>query len=240
MPASVQGMTPLVSVIVPVRNGMPFLLEALASIQAQPAGPLEILVVDGGSTDGSRAAAAAHPAVRLIDQEGRGLAAARNQGLAQARGEVIAFLDADDRWAAGWLRAALDCLHADPACAAVLGQMVRFLQPGVELPPGYGSAWLDRPAPGYTPGALLARRAVFDQVGQFDDTLTVGCDSDWFARALDAGIAINHLPVVMLYKRIHAGNLSAQVATYRRELLTVARRSLVRRNIIPAGQDAAC
>jgi len=222
----------LVTVIVPARNAMPFLPEALASIVAQEVAGMEILVVDGASTDGSREAAAAFSQVRLIEQAGRGLAAARNSGLAAAQGNLIAFLDADDLWPAGSLAARLDYLTQHPGCAGVSGQVVRFLQPGTPPPPAYAEGWLGQPVPGYTQGALLARRALFEQVGGFDETLTVGCDSDWFARVQDGGYPLAMLARVVLRKRIHATNLSADVAGYRRELLTVTRRSLARRGML--------
>jgi glycosyltransferase involved in cell wall biosynthesis len=233
-------MPPLLSVIVPARNAMPYLPEALASIRAQAAPRLEIVMVDGASSDGSREAAAAFPGVRMIDQAGLGLAAARNSGLAAARGDLIAFLDADDLWPAGSLAGRVAYLAQHPDCAGVSGQVVRFLQPGTRLPPAYAGDWLDQPVPGYTPGALLARRSVFEQAGPFDPNLTVGCDSDWFARAIDQSINLVIAPQITLHKRIHEGNLSAQIATYRRELLTVARRSLQRRGILsPGGEQAA-
>ena len=231
---------PLISVIVPARNAMPYLPEALASIRAQAESRLEILVVDGASSDGSREAVAAFPQARLIEQVGLGLAAARNSALAAARGDLIAFLDADDLWPAGSLVGRVAYLAQHPDCAGVSGQVVRFLQPGMRLPPAYANGWLDQPVPGYTPGALLARRSVFEHVGPFDPDFTVSCDSDWFARALDHSINLVIVPQITLHKRIHAGNLSAQIAAYRRELLTVARRSLQRRGILsPGGERAA-
>jgi glycosyltransferase involved in cell wall biosynthesis len=223
--------TPLVSAIVPARNAMPFLGEALRSITAQSVAPVEVLVVDGASTDGSREAALTFPHVRLVNQPGRGLAAARNLGLAMAQGDFIAFLDADDLWPAHSLVARLSHLAQRPDRLGVVGQVQRFLQPGTPLPPAYADGWLERPVAGYTPGALLARRRLFELAGPFDETLALGCDSDWFARIHDKGLSLAALPQVTLRKRIHGANLSADVVRYRQELLTVARRSLVRRGV---------
>lgn len=220
---------PLISVIVPARNAMPFLRDALHSIAAQQVTPVEVLVVDGGSTDGSREIALSFPDVRLVDQPGRGLAAARNVGLAAAHGNVIAFLDADDLWPADSLAARLSYLTRYPDCLGVIGQVQRFLQPGTPLPAAYTNGWLEHPVAGYTPGALLAQRRLFDRVGVFDETLALGCDSDWFARAGDTGAPLTTLAQVTLHKRIHGANLSADVARYRQELLTMTRRSLLRR-----------
>src|SRR5262245_10754564 len=90
---------PLVSCIVPVYNGEAFLGEALASIRAQRHRPIEILVVDDGSTDGTAAVVmAADAGIRYMRQDNAGGAAARNRGIGMARGTFVAFLDADDLW----------------------------------------------------------------------------------------------------------------------------------------------
>src|SRR5690242_4967891 len=90
---------PTVTCIVPVFNGERYLGEALDSIFAQGHQPLEVLVVDDGSTDGSAAVAKSYgDRVRYFFQPNAGPAAARNLGLEAARGEFIAFLDADDLW----------------------------------------------------------------------------------------------------------------------------------------------
>jgi hypothetical protein len=111
-----------VSVVVPCRNGAPYVDEALASVRAQTRTPLEVIVVDDASSDDSpgviAAWSAAHPAgppVRLLRHERpRGAAAARNTGIEEARGDVIAFLDADDRWAPEHLAVAVGLLDAHP------------------------------------------------------------------------------------------------------------------------------
>ena len=91
---------PLISCIVAVYNGDPYLAEALESIHAQTYRPIEVLVVDDGSTDGTPGVIARHgDRVRALHQANAGPAAARNLGLREARGEFIAFLDADNLWA---------------------------------------------------------------------------------------------------------------------------------------------
>ena len=88
---------PLVSVIVPVHNGARFLAAALDSVAAQDYGSMEILVVDDGSSDNSAEIAASYR-VRLLQQPNRGVAEARNAGVAESSGELLAFLDQDDLW----------------------------------------------------------------------------------------------------------------------------------------------
>lgn len=118
-----------VSVVVPLYNKAAWVQRALDSISRQTHAPLEVLVVDDGSTDGSdriaRAHALAHPRFRVLRQPNAGPGAARNAGAAQARGEVLAFLDADDAWAPDYLADAVRALRAWPEVASVtLGHRV--------------------------------------------------------------------------------------------------------------------
>ncbi|MBI4341883.1 MAG: glycosyltransferase family 2 protein [Candidatus Omnitrophica bacterium] len=95
-------MNPAVSVILPTHNRAELLMEAVESVRTQTFASWELLIVDDGSADGTaeavRAACAADPRIRSIRQANQGVAAARNAGIAASRGELIAFLDDDDRW----------------------------------------------------------------------------------------------------------------------------------------------
>jgi len=96
-----------VSVIVPVFNKAAYITRALDSIANQTFKDFEVIVVDDGSTDDSRARASAHPdsRIRVLSQANAGPGAARNRGIADARGELLAFLDADDEWLPAYLSA---------------------------------------------------------------------------------------------------------------------------------------
>ncbi len=112
--------TPSVSVIIPAYNAERFILEALHSIDAQHYSPLEILLIDDGSTDKTvdlvqRLA----PQVRIIRQPNGGASSARNTGLREATGEFICFLDADDGWFPGKLAAQTAYLNAHPSVGIV-------------------------------------------------------------------------------------------------------------------------
>src|SRR3954452_15003770 len=99
VPVQVDSVRPLVSAIIPAHNAERFLAAAIDSVLAQTYQPIECIVVDDGSTDGTPAVARSYgDRIRLIPQEQRGVSAARNRGAAEARGELLAFLDADDRW----------------------------------------------------------------------------------------------------------------------------------------------
>jgi glycosyltransferase involved in cell wall biosynthesis len=110
----------LVSIVVPLYNKARFLTRTCDSIAAQSFADLEVIIVDDGSTDGSRALAEAYPdpRFRVISQTNAGPGAARNRGLSEARGAFVAFLDADDEWAPEFLSVAVERLAAaDPAVA---------------------------------------------------------------------------------------------------------------------------
>lgn len=99
------GRAPRVSVVVPLFNKAAYIGRALASIAAQTFSDYEVIVVDDGSADGGaeRVAARGDPRLRCIRQLNAGPGSARNRGLAEARGEYIAFLDADDEWLPSYL-----------------------------------------------------------------------------------------------------------------------------------------
>jgi GT2 family glycosyltransferase len=131
---------PRVSVIVPLFDKERTVETSLRSAAAQTVTGLEILVVDDGSRDAGPALVQAFPdpRVRLIRQDNAGPGAARNRGVAEARGQYLAFLDADDEWMPDYLERAVEYLDADPALAAVT------------------FAWLDQP--GSIPSAPVFQR----------------------------------------------------------------------------------
>jgi GT2 family glycosyltransferase len=126
----------MVSVIVPLYNKAPYIGRAIDSILRQSRGDFEIIVVDDGSTDGSREIAESlrEPTVRVIAQANAGPGAARNAGIAQARGSLLAFLDADDEWFPTFLERSVALLDREPAAASVTSAWVRE-PPGVSTVP---------------------------------------------------------------------------------------------------------
>src|SRR6476469_10004419 len=100
---------PLVSVVIPAYNAERFLGEAIESVLAQGYAHFELIVVDDGSSDRTAEVARSFgDRVRTIEQENSGVSAARNAGTRAAGGELLAFLDADDRWSPGWLERMVD------------------------------------------------------------------------------------------------------------------------------------
>jgi glycosyltransferase involved in cell wall biosynthesis len=218
---------PLVSVIVPVYNGENFLVDALASIRRQDYCPLQIVIIDDGSTDGTaELAATLDHDIQWIYQQNRGPSAARNAGLAMAHGEFIAFLDADDLWPPGKLQAQIELLLANADAEIVLGR-IQCIDHSA-LPPSVatdskGSLF------GVHLGSAVFRRSVFDKVGLFDENLRYSEDHDWFFRARELNASIISTPRVTLLYRRHGNNMTLSKDTQGYQLTRVLKKSLDRR-----------
>jgi glycosyltransferase involved in cell wall biosynthesis len=219
----------LVSVIVPAYNAEPFISEALDSAFAQDFRPLEVIVVDDGSTDRTAEIAAGYE-LQLVRQPNRGPAAARNAGLARASGEYIAILDADDVWPEDRVSCLVEALRCGADIAFGLSQI--FLTPGQPKPAHFPER-LTEPVQNHMP-AMMTRRAVFELVGAFDEDLRLSEDVDWFMRARDAGVKVVSVDQLVLRYRIHAQNTSRDKARTQATMLQVLRSSLARRRGRPA------
>jgi glycosyltransferase involved in cell wall biosynthesis len=221
-----------ISCIVPVYNGERFLAEALDSILVQSHPPFEIIVIDDGSTDGTPGVVANYgERVRYERQENAGPASARNAGLDLARGELIAFHDADDLWHPEKLALQLARFRKRPDLDIAIGHVQNFWMPelrqeeeriGDDHP-------LKRPLPGYVFQAMLARTSVFESVGRLNPAIHGAEDSDWFSRALACRITLEVLPEIVVYRRFHSTNMSRDDAVRRTGLLNAVHAALLRR-----------
>lgn len=221
---------PEVSIVVPVFNGADFLAEALASIEAQAEVELEIVVVDDGSQDGSATIARSKRGVRLLQQANQGAAAAKNAGVAAARGTYLAFLDADDRWPAGTLAERRKHLLASRA-DIVFGRMREFGLIGKSMAENTRSEALA----GLVAGTMLLRRADFLRVGMFDTRFAYGEFIDWYARAQTKGLVASHFDDIALERRIHERNAGRNVRDAQRGYAEVVRAALARRRAKGSG-----
>jgi glycosyltransferase involved in cell wall biosynthesis len=230
----------LVSVIVPVLNAERYLRAALDSVNAQTYQHIEMVVVDGGSTDGTLSIVRDYPAARWLPQRGAGLADAWNTGLAAAAGSLIAFQDSDDLWERAKLRLQVDYLAANPQAEYVLGHVRLFVEPGQPRPTTIPTVAFEGPHPGRMPGTLLARRRLFDRVGLFDPSYGVSVDIDWFARLDALGAPGGILPDVVLHKRQHGANYShtAGPAEIGRHLPRLLKQALDLRRSRPPQEEA--
>jgi glycosyltransferase involved in cell wall biosynthesis len=197
---------PLLSVVIPCYNTERYVADAIGTVLDQRVCPLEIIVVDDGSTDGSAAVVRRFaPQVRYICQANGGISRARNRGAELARGTLLAFLDADDLWTPESLSLRLQRLQSGPQVDAVFGGVEQFVSP--ELRQDANGTFAVPPAmTGRMAGSMLIRRAAFLRVGLFDPAFKVGEMLDWSARADQAGIRMGTIQDIVLRRRIHGAN----------------------------------
>jgi glycosyltransferase involved in cell wall biosynthesis len=205
---------PRVTVVVPAWNTSSVLAEALDSIRAQTFRDFEVLVVDDGSTDDTARVAERYSAedrrFRLICRTHAGVSSARNAALAEARGEWIAFLDADDVWLPPKLDRQLALLEQDPAADLLFTNFLLWdgnrdlgvaYPPGTVLPEGNPVQALIR-ACQFLMSTVLVQRELLLEIGGFDTALLLSQDWDLYLRLVERGI--------------HARGLAEPLARYRR------------------------
>jgi glycosyltransferase involved in cell wall biosynthesis len=224
-----------VSVIIPAFNAAAFLREAVESALAQTHAPLEVIVIDDGSTDSTAEVARRLP-VTYIHQENAGVSTARNRAIAYSRGDLIALLDADDVWLRQKLAIQIDCLTENPEAGYASCFFSYIFRPLPGPPSWWPPKWYrdGRVPPTEAglciPSTWLIRRSTWDAVGPFEPQRRLGEDINWLARAKDLGITTALVEDVLVHKRVHERNLSGEVAgTGASVWLTTIRESLVRR-----------
>lgn len=214
---------PFVSVIIPVYNDAVRLrrcLEALAA-QTYPQGRYEVVVIDNGSSDDVAAAIAGLPFVRLGAEPSPGSYAARNAGVALARGELLAFTDSDCVPEPDWIAAGVARLLATPGCGLVAGAVTLFCAgprpTAVELYECLNAfpqrEYVERDHYGATAN-LFTWRAVMERVGPFNAALTSGGDREWGQRVYAAGLPLVYADEVRVRHpaRRSFGELAAKIA----------------------------
>ncbi len=224
--------SPLISCNVPVYNGERYLKEALDSILVQTYRPLEIIVVDDGSTDGTAEVVGSYgDQVRYLRQPSTGPPATRNFGLSAAQGKFVAFLDQDDVWRSEKLAYQMARFHTRPELDLCVTHVCNFWVPELRKEEArFRNHRISRPMPGYYTSTLLARRALFERVGQFNVALWHEDAKDWFLRAAEQGAVMELLSDVLVYHRMHWTNLSRRRASAGRdECLQLLKVSLDRR-----------
>lgn len=236
---------PLASVVIPAYDAERFLDEAIESVLAQTYSPVELLVVDDGSTDRTAEVAAAYSEAKLIAQENRGPSAARNRGAAAAGGEFLAFHDSDDAMTPDKLAVQIGHLLDNPDIGCVLAEQELLVEPGAELP-----FWAEgskvptmmppRPPeladePDVHPMTMVVRRKTFEGVGQFDESMRAAEDFDWMLRAAEEGVEIARLAKVVLQRRVHPASLTQDAAAGRAGLFRAFKGRIDRHRARAAG-----
>jgi glycosyltransferase involved in cell wall biosynthesis len=227
-----------VSVVIPCFDQGRYLGEAIASALAQVRADVEVIVVDDGSTDETPRVAAAHPSVRYIRQANAGTAAARNRGLREARGELVLFLDADDRLRPDAIATGAAWLEAHPGAAFVAGHVWLIDADGVAGPqpvqdheaPGYAALLRDNWI--WTPGVVLYRRDAVEAAGGFDAGAGGSADYDLNVRLARRHAFGCHHQIVLDYRQ-HAASMTRDPAYMLRSAVAVRRRE--RRHAVRLG-----
>lgn len=207
---------PLITIAIPVHNGEKFLGEAIESAFSQSYRPIQVIVVDDGSTDASFEIASSYEDVIVHHQSQGGPSAARNQGLRLAAGELVTFIDADDQMTVNGLETQYRHLLSQPQLECVFGYANTKLEPGTRLP-----SWLKTPA-GHDsvvpfPSALF-RTATLRDVGGFDESVRVGEWFELFTRLRERTFEVAVVPFEVIHKRVHSTNLSHQQKAMQAEM----------------------
>jgi glycosyltransferase involved in cell wall biosynthesis len=224
-------MNALVSAVIPTYNYGRFVCAAVDSALAQTYQPLEIIVVDDGSTDDTRERLSRYgDRIRYIYQQNKHLSAARNTGIAAARGQYIALLDSDDVWAPQKIAAQMELFTRFPEAGLVATARFnidpdnrRLGESGIESSPtGYVELTvrdlLEYSA--FAPSAALIRKVCLDAVGPFDETLRSVEDLDMWLR-LAQRYRVLKLTAPLTGFRVHPGSMSTHAEPMLRNHLKV-------------------
>ncbi|MFQ6116408.1 MAG: glycosyltransferase [bacterium] len=205
------------SVIIPSYNRLPFLKEAVESVLNQSYRNFELIVVDDGSTDGTKEfAAGLGDQIKYVYQKSGGPGSARNRGIREAGGRFITFLDSDDLWHRDKLNVEIGFMKSHPKAMVCYTDEI-WIRRGVRVNQRKKhqkySGWIfDRCLPLciVSPSSVLMRREFFDEVGYFDESLPVCEDYDLWLRA-SLRFPFHFIPQKLIIKRGgHADQLSAQ------------------------------
>lgn len=202
-----------ISVIIPVRDGERYLAETLDSIVSQTLEPHEVIVVDDGSQDSSAAIARSFGgSVQVITSQPVGGGAARDLGIAQATGNLVALCDADDLWMADKLARQVPLIGDLDQPTAVFCAATEFLSP--ELSPGSLRTRepMDHIARAQISSALLATPATLDAVGPFQTGADDGLWFSWCVRLIDSPATVGYADEVLVRRRLHDRNQSLDTA----------------------------
>lgn len=181
----------MISVIIPTYNRAGRIGEAIESVIAQTGRDWELIVIDDGSTDDTEEVVRSFgdDRIRYVRQENRGVSASRNVGIEKAKGELIAFLDSDDRWEPRKLEVQKEFFDSNPAVHVCQTEEI-WIRNGVRVNPmkkhAKPSGWIFARCLDLclvSPSAVMLRRSVFDRIGAFDESLPACEDYDLWLRA---------------------------------------------------------
>lgn len=218
--------TPLVSVIIPVFNARKYIVQTIQSVLEQTYKNIETIAIEDGSSEDSEDLVKQFPKIKYLKQKQKGNAYTRNRGIRLSHGSLVCFLDCDDLYTKDKVQKQVDYFDKNPECKLLSGLVHEFLEPGVKMPSWVRKAALKKSHKGASPGSIMVRREVFNEIGMFDSNYVSSSDTEWLIRAKNKNIKLEYLNEVVLLKRIHDSNQSAyptleQMQARRRELITM-------------------
>jgi glycosyltransferase involved in cell wall biosynthesis len=229
---------PLVSVVIPCLNRADLLVPTLESVFAQDYACLECVVVDGGSTDGTLEVLKSYEGkLRWVSEPDSGPAEAINKGWKMCHGEILAWLNADDLWAPGAVRTAVEYLEQNPDVDVVYGDCGIIDRDGRRIATAYPRDWDLQYAAEYCDhvifqAASFMRRSILEKVGWLWPRLCH--DHELWLRVSLMGGTIRHVPAVLACARHHPANLG-----YRSEIVIPLKRAITKQlfehNMLPEG-----
>jgi len=208
-----QPENPAVTLVMPLLDAHPYISEALASLRFQGDVAFEVIAIDSGSTDGTREALAACPHVRTIDAPGLSQTAAINRGFAEARGELLGWLNGDDVLAPGALPFVVDWFAHNEGADFLYGDSIAINQKGRRY--GVRSNVQRGQYEQLLHGDFIVqpsafwRREVFDQFGPLDESLHFAFDYSFFLEVASK-MDLHYEPIVLSFERLHGGQKTSR------------------------------
>lgn len=226
----------LLSVIIPTRCRDAYLRQAIESVLAQEELEKEIIVVDNEPSESTRDVCSDYP-LRYLQYDQEGPSAARNLGVSHAKGELLAFLDDDDLWPPGSLRARLDNWQRTGRNTLVVGRARRFVATLDDEICFLDSMEESRHL--LVLGASLMTKDSFLEAGGFDESISAHEDTDLWIRIKSSGTRISYIPEICLHYRRHEGNLTAQWDEHNSHITGVLRKHLSKKRGLSSVEGSA-
>ncbi len=217
----------LVSVVIPNYNYAHYLNAAIDSVLAQTYSNIEVIVVDDGSTDGSRDILGGYAdRITPVFQQNQGVSAARNNGVARSRGKYVAFLDADDEWLPAKIEKQIEKFAGDEKPGLVHVGVIevdaegnRLLErlEGVEGKVAEELVMLKRESILAGGSGIMVPRTVLNEAGGFDLRLSTSADWDLFYR-ISSRYSVRFVPELLIKYRVHASNMHSNVSVMEHDM----------------------
>lgn len=213
-----------VSIIIPVYNQAEFLEQAIQSALGQTYGEREVIIIDDGSTDDSlQVAGVYYRQIKLVHQENRHQAAARNTGAKWATGDILLFLDADDWVERTFLEKTVPFMDI-PETGIVATDMQYFGASDLRIAPRGTTLAIEKES-NELPCCSLVRRRAFEDAGGYNESPAIHGMEDWnlWISILERGWRVAVLNEPLFHYRVHAGSTCGQVASRRADVVAAVK-----------------